>query len=222
MSVFNEENNDPLNTLVGEGKKFKTVEDLAKGKIEADEYIKQLHKEAEEYRAELSARISVEEALNKVKEQPVVEVTSQTTHEERQDKELPDIDSIVSEKIKTITAQQKANENELKSDQMMREKYGDKAKETMETRSKELGLSLEYIRKTAQESPQAFAQLMGLNSQHQSGPNPINGGDVNISSLNTGVSSVESRLKDIAVLRKTNRRKYFSPKIQKEIMELKF
>ena len=36
---------DPLQELVGEGKKFKSIEDLAKSKVEADRFIDKLKSE---------------------------------------------------------------------------------------------------------------------------------------------------------------------------------
>jgi len=43
-----------LEELVGEGKKFKTVEDLAKGKLEADSFIAQLEGELKGVKGDLT------------------------------------------------------------------------------------------------------------------------------------------------------------------------
>lgn len=52
--------------LVGEGKKFKDPDALAKGKLEADHHIANLEKELSDMRAELQGRLSMEELLDKV------------------------------------------------------------------------------------------------------------------------------------------------------------
>jgi hypothetical protein len=65
---------DTLAELVGEGKKFKTVEDLAKSKVQADQFIEQLKTESAEMRrrlTELEASAgksrTIEDVLNAVK-----------------------------------------------------------------------------------------------------------------------------------------------------------
>ena len=52
--------------LVGEGKKFKTIDDLAKGKAQADTHITNLEKELAELRQDLSARLTVEDFVSRV------------------------------------------------------------------------------------------------------------------------------------------------------------
>src|SRR5690242_15072647 len=63
-------NADPLELLVGEGKKFKTPQDLAKGKMESDKFIVQLQKEQAALREELNKRLSVEEFVEKMNKAP--------------------------------------------------------------------------------------------------------------------------------------------------------
>lgn len=50
LDVHEEVEESPLDLLVGEGKKFRTIEDLAKGKLEADRFIEQLKSELDELR----------------------------------------------------------------------------------------------------------------------------------------------------------------------------
>lgn len=224
MSVFESseqpEINNPLEHLVGEGKKFKSVEDLAKGKMESDQYIEQLHAETKELREELKARMSVEEALKKVREKEA-EVTSQDTTEERQGSELPDIDSLLNQKLQDYTAQQKAEANLEKCDRAMRDKFGERAKDEMSRIAKEQGLSLEFVKTTAMQSPSAFMALMGLNqTQRQQVPGASADGDVNTSAFGSNNNALEKRLNELKEMRRTNRRAYLSPKVQKEVYEL--
>lgn len=54
---------DALSTLVGEGKKFKDIEALAKSKLEADSFIAKLTDETTQLRTELEKRMNLEEQL---------------------------------------------------------------------------------------------------------------------------------------------------------------
>lgn len=224
MSVFEDNANpevNPLEVLVGEDKKFKSVEDLAKGKLESDKFIDQLQSEMKELREELGTRISVEEALAKVKEQNN-EVPSQNTTEERQEVELPDIEGMVAKQLQNLTAQQKANANLSKCDQMMTEKFGERAKEEMARVAQSQGLDLEFVKATAERSPDAFATLMGLKVSKQAEAQPVTGGNVNTAAMNMGGKSAdEARLAELKQLMKTDKRKYFSRDVQNEVFQLK-
>jgi hypothetical protein len=63
-------NVNPLEALVGEGKKFKTAEDLARGKLEADNFVKQLQTELATLREDLNGRIKLEEFMDRLEKTP--------------------------------------------------------------------------------------------------------------------------------------------------------
>lgn len=73
-SIFDQTNDDNSNTeiqshydlLVGEGKKFKDNEALARGKIESDRFIEKVLREQHELRKELDSRLSMEELVQKL------------------------------------------------------------------------------------------------------------------------------------------------------------
>src|SRR5574343_1896243 len=72
MAVFDENTNVDVitaNDLVGEDKKFKTVDDLARGKAEADRVIQARERELAELREELAKRTGLEEVLERLKTQ---------------------------------------------------------------------------------------------------------------------------------------------------------
>lgn len=79
--LFNASNNDAaddndnqssfLEQLVGDGKKFADAEALARGKAESDAFIETLKREQAELRKELETRLSLEEFLDKQKQEPV-------------------------------------------------------------------------------------------------------------------------------------------------------
>src|SRR4029450_8159059 len=59
-------NKNYLEELVGEGKKFKTPEDLARGKAESDSFIERLQKELHGLRNELKSRLQLEEVVDRI------------------------------------------------------------------------------------------------------------------------------------------------------------
>jgi hypothetical protein len=70
QAIFNADpnaNKDLVVELVGEGKTYKTVDELAKGKINADIHIKRLEEEAKALREQLAGAKSVEDVLEAVK-----------------------------------------------------------------------------------------------------------------------------------------------------------
>lgn len=62
------DNVDYVNELVGEGKKFKTVEDLAKGKYHSDVTIETFKRQIDDLKKELNTRTSLDSFLDKMKQ----------------------------------------------------------------------------------------------------------------------------------------------------------
>lgn len=61
-----EDNSSYYDKLVGEGKKFRDNESLARGKFESDNFIENLQRENMELRTELNSRLNMEALVNKI------------------------------------------------------------------------------------------------------------------------------------------------------------
>ncbi len=191
-----EYDSDPVSKLVGEDKKFKSVEDLAKGKLEADQFIEKLLEEKRTLEEELKKRMTVEEILaqlnNKTSETPSNQEptsTDQPTGEqsdggteseakkgaEDSNKEAAVDPSMISQLVEE-TLRKKAEEERVRRatekvlDTLVKT-FGDKEKaaEEYKKRVDSLGLS-----KTAQEellrsNPDAFLKLLGVEGEATSG-----------------------------------------------------
>lgn len=160
-----------LTDLVGEGKKFKTVEDLAKSKVEADTFIETLKaerlaekEEVARLRAELLTAKSVEEqikALSATKEKPIP--NAQT--------ELPVTAPNLSEAIRAELESQNRNRTLSQNVQTVTDKlievYGSeqKANEVVKAKATELGVSTKFLLDTAAASPNAFYNTIGLDAK---------------------------------------------------------
>lgn len=182
----NQNAGDILASLVGEGKKFKTVEDLALGKLQADQHIPQLQQENAELRnavkelegkANAGATLSqVLEALNKAKSpeqgnQPPVSL-----------EELTKLVKSVSAEEREATQRQN---NQSLVDQTLVSKFGDtgKAVEVVRAKAKELGLGTAQIKELAQTAPAAFLQLFGATAPPPQSTPPPARGNVNSEAL---------------------------------------
>lgn len=174
-SLFDQNNIDAIDPskdyfaeLVGEGKRYATPQEIAKGKVEADRHIKTLEKEAEDLRKELSARLTLEQYSDKIAE--LINKSSGTTNnnqnggeeeKQTQSKTLSedDLDKFFDTRI---TAREQARmkqanvsfvQSELKK--VFGDDYSTKITETAES----LDLDKESLNKLAERNPKAFLKL---------------------------------------------------------------
>jgi hypothetical protein len=156
-----------LNDLVGEGKKFKTVDDLAKAKLESDNFIESLKRENKEMREDLAARLTVEQALARQRENGLVEPPKPTENAPAPSRQEVNLgDQIEQALAKRDQARSLQSNIEIVTTKMT-ELYGsvDKAAETISTRSKELGMSVEALQQMAASNPKAFFKLLDVDDK---------------------------------------------------------
>ena len=212
--------------LVGDGKKFKDIEALAKGKLEADRHIGEITKTLDELRAELAKQDYAKNLLEQMSkgsetgaEQPTP-VTTSSSNTENTTQSASDIESLVE---KVITAKEKnktASQNISVVGEEMQKQYGDKTAEVLKAKSLELNMSLDRLKEIAAESPTAFFQLIGVKKMGEK------------TSTSTGVTtqstirsetfnsySQDRNFDYYQKLRKENRSLYYSPKIQNTMLQ---
>lgn len=217
------EDGNPLESLVGEGKKFKSVEDLARGKMESDKFISQMQREQQELREELNKRLTVEEVLAKIEERQ--KASSQSSVSEDDDTEssndgnrsvdISAIEKMVESKFNEAQsmAEQRRNMQSVKS--IMKERFGNDYIRVMEAKLEELGVGKDWANGLAATQPKAFLGLMG-------GPQKPSG-DVTSppqSSMRSTPSTSGKTLADFNKLRKEDPVRYFSKDVQMELHRL--
>jgi len=155
----------PLADLVGDDKKFKTLDDLAKGKLESDQFIEQLKgelKTVREQMAELeeaaSKKATVSDLVDAVKKanKKVDEEGNQPISEEQLSKMVADIMDGRTEAQTRASNYQQANKAVL-------DKFNgdvEAARAYTAERAKQLGLTTDKLKALGEESPSAFKQLM--------------------------------------------------------------
>ena len=212
--------------LVGEGKKFRDVEALAKGKLEADRHIGEITKTLDELRAELAKQDYAKNLLEQMSkgsetgaEQPTP-VTTSSSNTENTTQSASDIESLVE---KVITAKEKnktASQNISVVGEEMQKQYGDKTADVLKAKSLELNMSLDRLKEIAAESPTAFFQLIGVKKMGEKTSTSTGvTTQSTIRSENFNSYSQDRTFEYYQKLRKENRSLYYSPKIQNTMLQ---
>lgn len=157
---------NPLEALVGEGKKFSTAAELARAKIEADNFIEQLKRENAEYRKEVQEKITMDEFLTKVRSEVLPKEQNQEGRVPPQnsepDSKQVDIDKLVQIAVEKREAYNKSQGNTQLVEAELTRQWGEQAAQKLQQKARELGMSLDKFKEIAQTSPDAFYTLVGL------------------------------------------------------------
>lgn len=209
------------------GDNWKDPEVLAKGKLEADRYIKDLEDQLNQMREDLKKEDYAEKILQEIRNKAADTSTANRT--------LPNNDtagatkdgtpqpSLSEEDLKslvdkTLTEREKQNtvtQNIRLVDEELQRQYGTEAQKTVLKKAEDLGISLERMKEIASESPTAFFALIGDGKKTF---NPM----VNSSVRTEGVNLQPSAERDWSYyqkLRRENRDLYYTPKIQQQLMQ---
>lgn len=156
--------------LVGDGKKFKDAESLAKGKYEADQMIEVLKRQQDELRADyLKLR---EEATNRAKLEEIVgrletNITKPDMNSNNPENNVnqpsfdpEQIESLVSKKLQEFESNKRAQENFNTAQNKLKEQLGDNYQTVLKDRMNELGLTEDYVNELARKAPNALVKLL--------------------------------------------------------------
>lgn len=216
-----------LPELVGDGKKYKSPEDLAKAALHKDQFIDQLKREQRDrdatiarLQSDLEARIKQEDFLTKVETlvapklpeaggTPPADGTNGT----------PAVTPETIEKIleqRDATKQRQANLRDVET--RLKEVYGDDYKRRVQEQARTLGVGTDFLTDVAAKNPSAFYRLVGVDSTQNRVP-PTSQSAPPRSSVS--IPSTPGQVKDQEYYR-TLRKKvgdaaYFTPAIQQEI-----
>jgi hypothetical protein len=171
MAVFDENTSIEevtVDALVGDGKKFKTVDDLARGKAESDRVIAARERELAELREELGKRSTVEELMERMKQSTHQSAADQTREGQPPSEPQRLTDEDLEQRIAAISTKRdqervvQSNVQEVTN--RLLEVYGteDKANEVVNAKARELGVSTAFLQDVAAKSPKAFFAQLGL------------------------------------------------------------
>ena len=200
------------------GFNFSNPEDIAKKAYHADQHIANLQDELKSLRGELDKRLTVEDNLERANELRKVEALENTTPALSQE----DVAKLVKDGYTQLTTQQVQEANITEANNALVTKYGQgKGAEAMVAKAAELGITVDTIIATAQQSPKAFYNLMGMsttNAVETTGVSPS--GSVNSDALahTAQPTSGKPGTKEyFDAIKKADKRQYYSPKVQNEI-----
>ena len=236
----NQELGDALNSLVGEGKKFATVEDLAKGKLESDAFIQRLQLENEETRNDLQGRLSIEDFLEEMRKQkqdtPVSNPGTPNPNENGNTDSAPldkptmsglspeEVQALINSTVLERERNSRESSNKQESLKALAEAFGEGSQRVLQTKVAQLGISEEKLDELARTSPAAFKEVMGINSaQSTSGntappPSAISGYPVSPSNrLNPDNPKT---MKDFQEMRRQDPKRYATREIQNLIHKM--
>lgn len=168
---------NPVDELVGEGKKFKTIDDLAAGKLEADRVIAAREQELADLRAELAKRATTEDLVNRIQARQTPPQSERPAEEPKPAASAPsftdeDLKARIRETTQELSREEKVQSNVKSVAAKLTEYYGDEAKanQAVTAKARELGVDVAFLQSAAADSPAAFYQLLGLGQAVSSAP----------------------------------------------------
>ena len=208
------------------GENWRDPETLAKGKLEADGYIKNLEDQLvkmredmkkQDYQADLLAQLQ-----NKATETTTVNNGESNNNNGSIDTQnttgVVDEDTLKSLVEKTLTQREKnstVQQNLSQVDKELESSFGTEAAATVKKKAEELGMSMDRLRDIASESPSAFFTLIG---QPEKTFSPMVQGSVRTEGVNMQASA-DRNWSYYQNLRRENPNQYYSPKIQQQLIQ---
>lgn len=167
--VFTDNTDNQTNvveSLVGEGKKFADFESLARGKIEADNYIEELKAKLTQAESSKATEDRLQELIERLDKQGASGTTPPaddvvTTNAGTTPPSEDDLKKLVNETLTEQKLRETAESNVRRANEVLSTKYGDKANEVLREKAKGLNVSVDFLKSTAAQSPDAFFRLIG-------------------------------------------------------------
>lgn len=167
-----------LDDLVGDGKKFKDLEALAKGKAFADQTVElqnrrldEMRAEYEKVRKELDTRASVKELFDQMRQHPSKDGQQPSNSETPQAKDNAEpfdpskLEDLVDKKVRQIESFKKQNDNANLVRAKLKEQFGTSFQTILKERTEALGLTEEFVNDLAKNHPSVLFRTLGIEGQ---------------------------------------------------------
>ncbi len=170
---------DHLKELIGEGKKYATVDKAIESLPHKEAHILRLEQENAQFKEKLSEAIAIEEVYKKLTESAPRE-TGVTPPSAGMDE--ASVASVVKRQLLELEQERMAEANVKKVKDALIGKYGDKAKEVYDAKAQEFGVSKDFLNDIVRKSPRAAEELFGI-APKVSNVSSTTGGSINTSAL---------------------------------------
>lgn len=213
-----DEHKNYLEELVGDGKKFKTPEDLAKGKFLADQTVEVLKAKLDEMKKELNTRMSLESFKTELEalRQPREEAPPAVTPDANPILDDSKLESMLEALLSKKEAQRRAETNKEKVTRVLSEQFGEQANLVINRKAQEVGMTVPELRDLAYRSPSAFFRLVGVTETERNPDRPL----IPQSSVHPdNQSSPVHGRKYYEELKRTNPKVYFNEKTTIQMMK---
>lgn len=147
-----------VEALVGEGRKYSTVEELAKAYINADEFIDTLKEENNELRAKYTKAKTIDDVLERLQQQTTNSQDEESEQNGHISVSVADIQAIVADTVTGLETSKTRQANQAAADRALKERFGDKAGEIFKSVANTPELKRIYT-ELAQVDPQRFVAL---------------------------------------------------------------
>lgn len=218
-----DENKDYLAELVGEDKKFKSPQDLARSKAEADLFIDRLKGELQGLREELNAKMKLEDLLTKmetVSKPPSNEV--QPNREEGKTALTPEeLEAILDSKLNEREQSRIQVSNIQEAKRVLSSSLGNDYAAKLDEKARSLGVSREFMDNLAKTQPKALFKLLDVDpnatTNNQSRESIFGAPSSGVRSEGFKPASNEKTSSYYESLRKSDPKSYWSPAMQNQI-----
>jgi hypothetical protein len=221
-----DENKNYLEELVGENKKFKTPEDLARGKYLADEYIKTLIQQKDEMKsdylrlkADYESRAKLEELLDQL---------AATKHDRDDTRNADDvqteepkfdpsqIENLIENKLTAHEMRRREVENFNFVKAKLEEKFGPNYQNSLKKQMEDLGIDEVTLNEDARKRPKMLLKALGVDDKPaESFTAPIPG-SVRTTSKTAPKARTWSYYKE---LKKRDPNAWYDPKVQTQMFK---
>ena len=226
----------PLEKYVGEGKKFASVEDLAKAYEHADKHIEKMNNDNSHLREEFEAfrELATEQLTKRIESNNSNRDTLNPDLNDKNQRPEPassvppkinedDLNARIAQIVEEKDEEKRLSKNADLAQEVMIKRFGGKeeAQEAIRKRAEELGVSPTWLASSAFQSPRAFFTTMGIDPDEgpRSTYTPASKSDVNTSRLTEMNSGIKpGTYAYYQEIRRKDPGRYFSQEIQNSIM----
>lgn len=214
-----------VDDLVGEGKKFKSPDDLARGKVEADAFIEDLKRQISELRSSTenqdTAKLELEALKNEMK---TLRESRNTQSRDATNPALSEsqLKALVENTVTGLEKTRAADQNITEANTRLVKHFGtlEKAQAAVKAKAVELGVSVDFLKETAAKSPTAFTNILGVvptsGTQEFVADNTVNTQGMSAQGNNGQLKDGTKEYFD-NILKTKGRTYYFSPEVQQQV-----